>query len=142
MQLSPGFVRDFLVFHRAYVAGDRACFLVDDLWLGMYMHLCGRSVVSVRERITRRGLEMVYQRNANSKVEALESLSGEDRRDRVSIRAFDGLLARLVKATSEELTRWGGEAAVARIDKLNAEVHHVERQISDIHNWLERERRK
>jgi len=141
MQLSENFVDDMLEFHRAFIEGDKACFLVDDLWLAMYMHLCGRSVVSLRSVVTRRGFEMIYQRNENSKVEALEALQGEDRRDRVSIRAFDSLLARLAKASPEELKRWGGAAAAARIDKLNAEVHQVERQIAEIGAWLDRERR-
>ncbi|CAE8680328.1 unnamed protein product, partial [Polarella glacialis] len=89
LQLGGSFSEDVLAFHRDFVAGDDACFLVDDLWLGMFLRLSGRQVVSHRELVTQRGLEMIYQRTGNASVEALMDLEGRDRRDRAMLRAFD-----------------------------------------------------
>merc|ERR1740121_3354316 len=105
----------------------------------MFMRMTGRDVVSLRSLVTKRGLEMIYNRTENSKVEALETLSGDDRRDRVSLRAFDGLLGRLVDAGPQELSRWGGQNCKQRLDRLNAEVQGVERQINQIGAWLEQQ---
>jgi len=138
-QLSGKLIEDLLEFHLTFVQGDPACFLVDDLWIGMYARLAGRNTVSLRDLVMRRGLETIYKRTENSKVVALEALGGEDRRDRVTLRAFDGLLARLAAAGAEGLSRWGGDAARQRVRQLAAEVSSVERQIKDIERYIERE---
>jgi len=138
-QLSEGFVEDMLEYHRTFVKGDPACFLVDDLWIGLYLRLCDTTVVSLRDLVVKRGLQTVYARTENAKVVALEALGGEDRRDRVTLRAFDGLLARLSAAGPAGLQRWGGADAARRVQQLTAEVRAVERQISEIQRWLERE---
>ncbi|CAE8730410.1 unnamed protein product [Polarella glacialis] len=74
LQLGGSFSEDVLAFHRDFVAGDDACFLVDDLWLGMFLRLSGRQVVSHRELVTQRGLEMIYQRTGNASAQGSEMI--------------------------------------------------------------------
>merc|ERR1712060_898223 len=131
-QPNDSFIEDLLEFHRTFVKDDPASFLVDDLWIGMFIYLCGRYTVSCRELVTRRGLEMVYTRTDNAHLVALESLKGDDRRDRVMLRAFDRLLSCLVSAGSKGLHRWGGAEAFRRIQKLETEVKNAERQIMEL----------
>jgi len=132
-------VEDLLEYHRTFVQDDPACFLVDDLWIGMFVYLCGLHAVSCRDLVTRRGLEMVYTRTDNAHLVALEALNGEDRRDRVMLRAFDHLLSRLASAGSTGLQRWGGAEALGRIQKLDTQVKNAERQILELEKWLEQE---
>jgi len=139
-QLTEGLSSDIHEYYRKFVAGDPACFLVDDLWAAMYMQLCGKNIVSLRETVVKRGLQMVYRRTDNAKIEALMDLEGENRRDRVSVRAFDSLLSRLIGAGSQELERWGGATAADRLKKLNTEVRQAEKRIVDLETWFEQEK--
>mmetsp|Transcript_46377 Transcript_46377/g.83901 ORF Transcript_46377/g.83901 Transcript_46377/m.83901 type:complete len:391 (+) Transcript_46377:120-1292(+) len=138
--LSSSFSADLLEFHRSFVEGDPSCFVVDDLWVGMYLRLCGREAVSLRDIVVKMGLEMVYKRTENASIEALMDLKGENRRDRVTVRAFDGLLERLLRASSTELQRWGGVEARQRLEELHGQVKHVDKQIIELGTWLEQER--
>lgn len=132
LQLSEALVEDLTEYHRTFVWGDRACFLVDDLWIGVFLWLSGRRVASLRELVTGRGLETVYRRTKNASVLALEALGGEDRRDRATLRAFDGLLARLLSAGPKGLQRWGGADAAQRVQQLAAEVCGAEQRIAEL----------
>mmetsp|Transcript_108041 Transcript_108041/g.304375 ORF Transcript_108041/g.304375 Transcript_108041/m.304375 type:complete len:261 (+) Transcript_108041:138-920(+) len=135
-RLSPEFPESALEYHRAFVVGDEACFLVDDLWIAMYLRLCGADVVSLRDRVLGRGLETIYTPTGVANVNALSHLGGDRRRDLVSIRAFEGLLARLQAAGEEGLARWGGARAVKRIRKLAEEVQGAERRLAELEAWL------
>lgn len=123
-------------FFDAFVDGDGACFLVDDLWIGMYFFICDIQVVSLRDMVVKRGLEMVYTRAESASVDALERLSGDDRRDRVMVRAFDGLVARLVAAGSEGLKRFGGAAAHERARRLQDGARQADAQIAELEALL------
>lgn len=138
--LGGSFSTDLPEYHRLFVEGDSACFVVDDLWVAMYLRLCGREAVSLRDIIVGMGLEMVYKRTENSNVEALMDLKGDNRRDRATIRAFDSLLAKLLKAGPSGLQPWGGAEAVRRLEDLNSEVKHVDRKILELGAWLDQER--
>merc|ERR1712151_225133 len=122
-KLTTHFLDGLEHFHQTFVLGDRACFLVDDLWIAMYLRLCGMTVVSLRDLVLKRGLETIYERTDNANVVALESLRGDDRRDLVMLRAFDGLLGRLTAVSSESLQLWGGIAAAMRMKELAMDVH-------------------
>merc|ERR1712224_1042500 len=124
-------------YHKEFVTGDSACFIVDDLWMAMFWKLSGFEVAGLREHVLRRGLEMVYNRTSNAKVAALMDLGGDSRRGRATIRAFDGLLARLLRGGAEgRLDRWGGDEAMRRLLALENEVKNAERQIVGIEAWL------
>lgn len=136
-RLGGDFSANLVEYHRKFVSGDSACFVVDDLWVAMFLRLSGFEVVSLRDQIVRRGLQMVYTRTSNANVEALMDLSGESRRDRATIRAFDNLLMRLLEAGTENaLERWGGTAAHRRLQQLDMEVRNADRQISGLDAWL------
>lgn len=138
--LNSGFSADLLEFHRSFVEGDPSCFVVDDLWVGMYLRLCGCEVVSLRDIVVKMGLEMVYTRTENASIEALMDLKGDNRRDRVTVRAFDGLLERLLRAGPTGLQRWGGVKAAHRLEELHGQVKHVDKQIIELEAWVEQER--
>eukprot|EP00435_Cladocopium_sp_Y103_P035909 s2150_g9.t1 len=89
-------LRSLQDFHRRFVLGDSAAFLVDDLWCAMFYFLCGKEVRSFREDVIARGLETIYTRTANASVEALMDLEGTARRDRAMLQCFQGLLHRLL----------------------------------------------
>lgn len=136
-RLGGDFSANLVEYHRKFVSGDSACFIVDDLWVAMFLRLSGFEVVSLRDKIVQRGLEMVYTRTSNANVEALMDLSGESRRDRATIRAFDNLLMRLLEAgTKNDLERWGGAAAQRRLQQLEVEVRNADRQIASLDAWL------
>lgn len=137
IQLDRDIVSVLLEFHKDFVDGDAACFLVDDLWMGMCFRLCGREVSSLRDRVVSRGLETVYARTPNAEVEALMNLQGDDRRDRVTVRAFEGLLQRLVSASPDRLEKFGGRDSLARMHRLQAEVDRAARQMTSLEAWLE-----
>lgn len=127
-------------YHQAFVAGDRACFLVDDLWISFFLFLCGSSVTSLRELVMARGLKTIYRQTANAKVAALQTLDGEDRRDRVMLRGFEALLQRLLAAGPQGLALYGGAAAMQRLKRLEAEVRQAEARIMQLSTWVARER--
>lgn len=138
-QPNESLFENLLEYHRTFVRDDPACFLVDDLWIGMFIYLCGLHTVSCRELVTRKGLEMIYTRTENAHIVALEALKGENRRDRVMLRAFDCLMSRLVSAGSKGLQCWGGAEALSRIQQLDTQVKHAEREIFELEKWLEQE---
>merc|ERR1719401_3165470 len=61
-RLGGDFNANLVEYHRKFVSGDSACFVVDDLWVAMFLRLSGFEVVSLRDQIVRRGLQMVYTR--------------------------------------------------------------------------------
>eukprot|EP00747_Dinoflagellata_sp_TGD_P011834 gnl/TRDRNA2_/TRDRNA2_121121_c0_seq2.p1 gnl/TRDRNA2_/TRDRNA2_121121_c0~~gnl/TRDRNA2_/TRDRNA2_121121_c0_seq2.p1 ORF type:complete len:265 (-),score=40.54 gnl/TRDRNA2_/TRDRNA2_121121_c0_seq2:111-809(-) len=123
-------------FHRSFVMTNSACFFVDDLWIAMYLKVCGTEVVSLHDQVKRRGMETIYKLTDNASVLALMELPGKNRRDRVTMLAFSGLLARLERATLQQLTRWGGADAVQRIRQLGDEARNIDKQIA-LRGWLE-----
>lgn len=139
MQLSDDFTENLVEYHRCFVAGDEASFLVDDLWLGMFLWLCGKSVVSLHELVKRRGFQMIYRRTDNAKVCALMDLGGRNSRDQAMVRAFDRQLAQLQEyASQQKLGRWGGQAAAQRVRQLAAEVARAVRRMDDLSSWIAR----
>lgn len=139
--LGEGLVDKLPAYHRAFVAADRDCFLVDDLWIGMFFFMCGRSVTSCRDMLTARGLQMIYRRTSNASVAALEALGGDDRRDRVMLRAFGALAGRLLAAGPGGLGAWGGEHAWRRMQRLHQEVQQVEARIEQLAAWTSQQQR-
>jgi len=136
-QLEDKFIANFLAYHRAFVFGDAACFLVDDLWIAMYLWLSGCSVVSLRDNVLAQGLEMMYTTTPNAKVNALQDLCGMERRDCVMHRAFDSLVRRLLQGQAAGLARWGGAAAVQKLQHLSMAVQTAHRSIAKGTVWLE-----
>lgn len=123
-------------YHAGFVDGDRACFLVDDLWIGFFFFLCGKSVKGLRHLVLEKGLQTVYTQTSNAKVEALEALQGDDRRDCATLRAFEGLLARLLAVGASGLAPYGGEAALKRLRQVEAEVRRAEARIAQLSAWV------
>ncbi|CAE7270281.1 rib4 [Symbiodinium sp. CCMP2456] len=135
LQLDSTTLRCIIDFHRCFVKGDAACFLVDDLWTAMFYFLSGRQVRSFRDRVIQRGLETIYSRTDNASVAALMDLDGSARRDRAMVSAFEGLLQRLLDEESQ-LSSIAGEDAVQRLHKLAAEVRQADRRIVELNRWL------
>ncbi|CAE7196603.1 tetA [Symbiodinium necroappetens] len=135
LQLDSTTLRCIIDFHRCFVKGDAACFLVDDLWTAMFYFLSGRQVRSFRDRVIQRGLETIYSRTDNASVAALMDLDGSARRDRAMVSAFEGLLQRLLDDESQ-LSSIAGEDAVQRLHKLAAEVRQADRRIVELNRWL------
>ncbi|CAE7368994.1 rib4 [Symbiodinium natans] len=136
LQLDETTLKSMIEFHRCFVKGDTACFLVDDLWTAMFYFLCGRQVRSFRDIVTQRGMETIYSRTDNASVAALMDLDGSARRDRAMVSAFEGLIQRLLDEPSK-LSSIAGEAAVQRLHKLATEVRQADRRIVELNRWLQ-----
>jgi len=122
-------------FHRRFVLGDSAAFLVDDLWCAMFYFLSGKEVRSFREDVIKRGLETIYTRTANASVEALMDLGGSSRRDRVMLQCFQGLLRRLLDCDPNGL-EVDYCNAVSRLRRLALEAHQADGRIDELTKWL------
>lgn len=123
-------------FHDEFVRDNADCFFVDDLWIAVYLRMRGLAVHSLRDVVTSSGSEAIYERTANSSIAALMDLDGDQRRDRVMMRACDSLLVQLLEA-APSLLRLGGQAAQARLTELHAEVAQAERQLERLSSWLD-----